>query len=219
MTRIDADILVQAYAAGLFPMAENAADPVLHWIDPEERGVIPLAGFHVPHSVQKQVLRQNFEVRINTKFENVIAACAERTANRKVTWINRTIKKLYTELHNQGKCHSVECWQGGQLVGGLYGVHLGAAFFGESMFSRQPNASKVALVHLVARLNFGNFKLLDAQFMNDHLVQFGARPVARADYLIALELALRKSSDFFAFNADKDAECVLSYAKMKQPSV
>jgi leucyl/phenylalanyl-tRNA---protein transferase len=212
MTAITADIVLKAYAAGLFPMAESAADPRLHWIDPEERGILPLDGFHVSHSLRKTVRRQLYTIQVNTAFTDVIRACAAPGRGRTTTWINRRIVDLYTELFGKGQCHSVEAWHEGKLVGGLYGVHIGGAFFGESMFSRATDASKVALVHLVARLRAQGFLLLDAQFMNDHLMQFGATPVPRARYRQMLAAAIRVERDFTGFDGDGDAERVLKLA-------
>jgi leucyl/phenylalanyl-tRNA--protein transferase len=212
MTTITPQLLLKAYAAGVFPMAESADDPALYWIEPDERGVIPLKGFHISHSLKKSVRHARFEIRIDTAFEQVIAACAEKTANRDVTWINQRIFKLYTQLHKMGCCHSVEAWHDGKLVGGLYGLRIGAVFFGESMFSRETDASKVALVHLVARLNFGGFKLLDAQFVNSHLEQFGCYKISKKEYRPILEAALDAEADFSKFNADNDREMVLALA-------
>ena len=152
MTAITPQVLLKAYAAGVFPMAENADDPALYWVEPDERGILPLDAFHIARSLQKKVRQQHFDVRVDTAFADVIAACAKRTATRGETWINKRIISLYTQLHKINCAHSVEAWQNGELVGGLYGVKIGSAFFGESMFSRATDASKVALVHLVARL-------------------------------------------------------------------
>ena len=173
-TTITPQILLRAYSAGIFPMAESAEDNALYWVEPELRGVIPLDTFHISHSLRKQLRKKTYEVRIDTAFDRVIEGCAARGPNRSNTWINARIRSLYTQLHRMGCCHSVEAWKNGALVGGLYGVRLGAAFFGESMFSTATDASKVALVHLVARLNAGGYTLLDAQFITEHLKQFGA---------------------------------------------
>lgn len=215
MTTITPQVLLKAYSAGIFPMAESATDPALYWIEPDERGVIPLERFHVSTSLRKAVRKQNFEIRIDTAFEDVIKFCAEKTNDRDVTWINNRILKLYTQLHKMGCCHSVETWLDGNLVGGLYGVRIGAVFFGESMFSRANNASKVALVHLVARLNAGGFKLLDAQFLNPHLAQFGTYTIAKNEYRPILDEALDGNGDFAAFKLDRDPEAVLSWAIRK----
>jgi leucyl/phenylalanyl-tRNA--protein transferase len=212
MTTITPQILLKAYAAGVFPMAESAEDSTLYWVEPEFRGILPLDAFHVPRSLQKTLRRQKFEVRLDTAFSDVIAACAERTSTRPSTWINSGIRSLYIQLHKMGFCHSVETWREGRLAGGLYGVKIGAAFFGESMFSREHDASKVALVHLVARLNAGGFRLLDAQFVNDYLKQFGAIEVARTIYQRALEAALAGEADFHAFAADDNPRQVMLLA-------
>lgn len=212
MTTITPQILLQAYAAGIFPMAETAEDNALYWVEPDERGIIPLRGLHISHSLRKQVRKQPFEVRIDTAFADVMAACAAKTATRKATWINQRIRTLYNQLHKMGCCHSVECWQDGKLVGGLYGVKIGAAFFGESMFSRVTDTSKVALVHLVARLNAGGFQLLDAQFMNPHLQALGAMPVSKSKYQELLAPALEGQANFNLFADDKDPARVLHFA-------
>lgn len=212
MSTITPHILLRAYAAGIFPMAESAEDNALYWVEPEERGVIPLDGLKISASLRKSVRRKLFEFRIDTDFAGVIAECAARTSERKSTWINTRIKSLYTQLHRMGCCHSVECWQDGKLVGGLYGVRIGAVFFGESMFSRRTDASKVALVHLVARLNFGGFKLLDAQFVNPHLERLGAVSLPKAEYHKIMEPLLGLDADFLTFSKDDDPEAVLAYA-------
>ena len=212
MSSITPQIVLRAYAAGIFPMAESAEDSALYWVEPEERGVIPLDGLRISQSLRKAVRRRQFEIKIDTDFDGVIAACAAKTPERKSTWINSRIRSLYTQLYRMGCCHSVECWRGGKLVGGLYGLRIGAAFFGESMFSRQTGASKVALVHLVARLNAGGFKLLDAQFVNPHLERLGAVAVAKAEYHKLLDPALEATADFHGFKSDDDAETVLKTA-------
>jgi leucyl/phenylalanyl-tRNA---protein transferase len=210
MTTITPQILLKAYAAGIFPMAESAEDNALYWIEPEERGVIPLDGLAVSRSLKKRVRQRRFDIRIDTAFAQTLDACAEQTPERKSTWINARIRALYTQLHRMGCCHSVECWRGGRLVGGLYGVRIGAAFFGESMFSREVDASKVALVHLVARLNAGGFRLLDAQFVNPHLESLGAVAVSKPDYHKRLEKAIETDADFFRFKDDAHPERVLN---------
>ena len=215
MTTITPQILLKAYAAGIFPMAESAEDTALYWVEPEERGIIPLRGLRISHSLRKQVRKQTFEVRVDTAFPDVIEACAAKTKNRKSTWINARICKLYGQLHKMGHCHSVECWRNGNLVGGLYGVKIGAAFFGESMFSRATDASKVALVHLVARLNAGGFQLLDAQFMNPHLKTLGAIVISKTEYGMLLPLAIEASADFRKFSEDDDPSRVLHYAHLR----
>ena len=194
---ITPDLLLRAYAAGIFPMAERREADQLMWISPDVRGVIPLHGFHVPRRLARTIRSDRFEVRVDSAFADVIRACAAPSRGREQSWINREIVSLYSDLHRRGNAHSVECWREDKLVGGLYGVKMGAAFFGESMFSRERDASKVALAHLVARLIHGGFALLDAQFLTDHLAQFGATTVERADYLCALDHAIRKEADFY----------------------
>lgn len=218
MSSITPQILLRAYASGIFPMAESAEDNALYWVEPEERGVIPLDGLRISHSLKKTVRRRVFEVSVDRDFSAVIAACAARTPDRRSTWINARIKALYTQLHRMGCCHSVECRKDGELVGGLYGVRIGAVFFGESMFSRATDASKVALVHLVARLNRGGFRLLDAQFVNPHLERLGAVAVPRAEYHRLMEPLLERDADFFAFAQDDDPEAVLAWATTPQSS-
>lgn len=198
-TLLTPELLLDAYAYGVFPMAEDADDPDLHWIDPERRGVLPLDRFHLPRSLRKTLRHQPFEVRIDTAFRDVVNACAAPAPDRPRTWINEAIFEAYGALHDAGHAHSVECWQGARLVGGLYGVRLGAAFFGESMFSRVTDASKIALVHLVARLRVGGFTLLDTQFITGHLSRFGAIEIPRAAYRAALRTAVRASADFHRF--------------------
>ena len=209
MSTITPQVLLKAYSVGVFPMAESADDPSLYWIEPDERGVLPLHAFHISRSLKKSVRHSGFEIRIDTAFEQVMKNCAEKTDDRKDTWINSRILRLYSQLHKMGCCHSVESWRNGKLLGGLYGVRLGAAFFGESMFARATDASKVALVHLVARLNFGGFKLLDAQFVNDHLKQFGCYKIPKKEYRPILDVATETDADFFAFKNDKNIEQVL----------
>ena len=179
---ITPEILLRAYAAGIFPMAEDADDPGLFWIEPQQRGTFPLDAIHVPRRLARTVRADHFEVRIDTDFDGVIAGCAAPAEDRDRTWINARIRRLYGELFDLGHCHTVEAWRDGRLVGGLYGVKLGAAFFGESMFHRERDASKVAFVHLAARLKAGGFKLLDAQFVTEHLARFGAVEIGRRDY-------------------------------------
>ncbi|BDA84498.1 leucyl/phenylalanyl-tRNA--protein transferase [Aureimonas sp. SA4125] len=190
-------ILLKAYACGIFPMAENADDPGLFWIDPEERGIIPLDSFHVSRSLRKTIRRGTFEMRYDSAFPAVIDACAEPAPGRANTWINAEIRKLYLQLFQNGNAHSVEAWRDGHLVGGLYGVSLGGAFFGESMFSRETDASKVSLAFLVERLRLGGYRLLDAQFITSHLAQFGAVEISRADYHERLEEAVALPATFY----------------------
>jgi len=191
------DIILRAYAAGVFPMAENRDDPELFWVDPDMRGLLPLDQFHVSRSLKKVVRRGVFEIRYDTAFQSVVLACAESSAGRDNTWINDEIVTLYSALHQMGHAHSVECWRNECLVGGLYGLSLGGAFFGESMFSRETDASKVALVYLVTRLRIGGYRLLDTQFVTDHLKQFGAIEINRQEYHALLEDALLHKGNFY----------------------
>jgi leucyl/phenylalanyl-tRNA--protein transferase len=195
---ITPEIVLRAYACGIFPMAESADDPALHWIEPEQRGVIPLTGFHVPARLARTVRSKRFVVTVDRVFEAVVDGCAGEAPGRANTWINARIRELYGTLHRHGHCHSIETWEGGNLVGGLYGVSLGGAFFGESMFHRARDASKVALVHLVARLRAGGFSLLDTQFVTPHLETFGAVEIHRAKYRSLLDDALRQRGNFAA---------------------
>ena len=188
--RIPTDLLLRAYASGVFPMAESATDPEVFWVRPETRGVIPLDAFHVPKSLRKVIRQQRFEIRVDTDFAGVIDACAEEREERKSTWINAPIREAYVRLFEEGHCHSVEAWREGRLVGGLYGVKLGCAFFGESMFSRRTDASKICLVHLVERLKARGFTLLDTQFTTEHLKTFGAIDIPKEDYLEKLKDAV-----------------------------
>ena len=185
------DLMLRAYRAGLFPMAETRRGDRLYWLDPEQRGILPLDGFHVPRRLRRTVTNGAFTVTADQDFPLVISLCAAPAEGREDTWINRDIERLFTALYARGSAHSIEVRQDGALVGGLYGVVLGGAFFGESMFSLARDASKVALVHLVARLRLGGFVLLDTQFVTGHLSQFGAIEVARAAYKQMLEAALR----------------------------
>lgn len=194
--RIPPDLLLKAYASGVFPMAESATDPEVFWVRPETRGVIPLDAFHVPKSLRKTIRQQRYDVRFDTDFAGVIDGCAEERAERETTWINAPIREAYIRLFEIGHCHSVEAWHEGLLVGGLYGVSLGGVFFGESMFSRETNSSKVCLVHLVERLNERGFGLLDTQFTTEHLKRFGAIDVPRGKYEKMLEKALQAEALF-----------------------
>jgi leucyl/phenylalanyl-tRNA---protein transferase len=188
------DILLSAYAQGLFPMAERRNDPTLYWVSPEKRGIIPLDAFHVPHRLARTVRSGRFEITSDRAFSEVIESCAAPGPGREQTWINDEILRLYKALHAAGYAHSVECWQEGRLAGGLYGVALGAAFFGESMFSKARDASKVALVDLVRTLKQGGYVLLDTQFLTSHLAGFGAFEIPRADYLTRLQRALAREA-------------------------
>ncbi|MBV8493838.1 MAG: leucyl/phenylalanyl-tRNA--protein transferase [Alphaproteobacteria bacterium] len=196
MIPLTPEILLRAYAAGIFPMAESADDPELFWVDPKRRGIIPLDAFHIPRRLRRLVRQNAFEVRCDSAFEEVMRGCAESSDKRPNTWINDEILELYAGLFERDAAHSVECWHEGELVGGLYGVSLGAAFFGESMFSRVTDASKVALVHLVARLRHGGYRLLDTQFLTPHLAQFGAIEISRARYHRLLADALNHRGVF-----------------------
>ncbi len=198
MSALTPQIVLQAYARGIFPMAEHHDDPTVYWIDPESRGLLPLDTFHVPRRLLRTVRGDLFEVRVDGAFAEVIEGCAARGPGRWSTWINAQIVELYCALHGMNRAHSVECWQGGELVGGLYGVSLAGAFFGESMFSRASAASKVALVHLVARLKQGGYRLLDIQFVTQHLASFGAVEVSRREYHRLLERALEVKGDFYS---------------------
>lgn len=195
---ISIDELIKAYTLGYFPMARAHDDPSVVWVLPKERGIIELTEARLPRRLKRFIRSESFAIRINTAFEDVIAACAEPTANRPDTWINDAIIEAYTELHFRGIAHSVECWREKQLVGGLYGIAIGGAFCGESMFSRETNASKVALVHLMARLKVGRFDFVDAQFYNEHLEQFGLKAVPDPEYQEMLSTALSNKADFFA---------------------
>ncbi len=201
---LTADLLLRAYRLGLFPMAESRASRSLHWLDPELRGVLPLDEFHLPRSLAKTLRSQKFTVTANQDFAATIAACAAARAIRPDTWINAEIETLFVELHGLGFAHSIEVWTGGGLAGGLYGASLGGAFFGESMFSLATDASKVALVHLVARLRLGGFTLLDTQFLTTHLSRFGACEMPRAGYHQLLAAAVEVPARFPA-NPDSAA--------------
>ena len=179
---ITPDLLLRAYSIGLFPMADSADDPELFWVEPELRGIIPLDDFHISKSLAKTIRRAPFEIRYDTAFEQVMDGCAAPAPDRPTTWINAKIRSLYATLHSMGHAHCVEAWENGELVGGLYGVSLGSAFFGESMFSRRTDASKICLVHLVQRLRKQGFVLLDTQFTTEHLKNFGAVDVPKARY-------------------------------------
>jgi leucyl/phenylalanyl-tRNA--protein transferase len=206
---ITPQVLLKAYACGIFPMAESADDPALYWIEPPQRGILPLESVHVPRRLAKTARQGVFEVRVDTDFEAVISGCAASRPGRRTTWINPKIRSLYRELFETGYCHTVETWADGRLVGGLYGVALNGAFFGESMFSFERDASKVALVYLCARLVRGGFSLLDTQFVTEHLKQFGAEEIGRQDFHRLLERALAHKADFAALPKDAGPEDVL----------
>ena len=200
---ITPEVLLKAYACGIFPMAESADDPALYWIEPERRGIIPLDGFHVSSRLARTVRSDRFVVAVNRDFDGVLDGCAEPMPGRTRTWINGRIRNLYRKLYERGDCHTVEVYENGELVGGLYGVSLGRAFFGESMFHRARDASKVALVHLVARLKAGHYRLLDTQFVTEHLRTFGAVEVSRPAYHKMLDAALVGDGDFGALSLDQ----------------
>jgi leucyl/phenylalanyl-tRNA--protein transferase len=202
-SEITPEVLLRAYACGIFPMAESADDPTLFWVEPEMRGVIPLDGFRVTSRLARTVRSDEFTVRVDTAFKAVIAGCAEPQPGREDTWINKRIRDLYVGLHELGNAHSVEAWLDGELVGGLYGVSLGRAFFGESMFHRVRDASKVALVHLVARLIAGGFELLDTQYVTEHLRSFGAIEIPRRRYTALLDKATRGAANFGKLPVDR----------------
>lgn len=197
MADITSALLLRAYAAGLFPMAESGDSDIIRWVEPKRRGIMPLEAFHVPRSLRKTLRRAPFEITADRAFVDVMRGCAAPAPGREETWINEEIVALYAELHARGHAHSIEAWRDGELVGGLYGVSLGAAFFGESMFSRATDASKVALVHLVARLRAGGYVLLDAQFLTQHLARFGAVEIPRTRYMRLLADALARAATFY----------------------
>ncbi len=190
MIEITPQVLLKAYACGIFPMAESAEDNALYWIEPERRGILPLDRMHIPKRLARTIRSGGFEVKVDRNFEAIIDGCAAPRSGRRSTWINARIRSLYRELFALGHCHTIEVWQDGALTGGLYGVHLGRAFFGESMFSKARDASKIALVYLVARLIYGGFTLLDTQFVTGHLARFGAIEVSRDEFQRFLEAAL-----------------------------
>jgi leucyl/phenylalanyl-tRNA--protein transferase len=206
---ITPQVLLKAYACGIFPMAESADDPALYWIEPQQRGILPLDRVHIPRRLTRTVRKGAFEVRVDTDFDGVISGCAASRPGRRTTWINPKIRALYRSLYDSGYCHTVETWRNGRLVGGLYGVALSGAFFGESMFSTERDASKVALVFLCARLIRGGFSLLDTQFVTDHLKQFGAIEVERPEFHLRLEKALAHSADFSALPQDASPAQIL----------
>ena len=209
MTVFTVQDLIECYRQGVFPMAEARLDDRIFLVDPDTRGVLPLRGFHVSRRLARTVRAQPFEVRVDSAFLQVVSECAHARPDRPDTWISRPIQSLYQELFLEGHAHSVECWRDGVLAGGLYGVALGGAFFGESMFSTERDASKVALVHLVARLLAGGYQLLDAQFITEHLKQFGAEELPRKAYRARLEQALARRGDFFLLPAYAPPDAVL----------
>lgn len=202
--------LLKAYSVGIFPMAEAADDPALYWIEPQHRGILPLETAHVPRRLAKTVRNTELEVKIDTDFHAVIDGCAASRPGRRTTWINDRIRQLYGDLFRLGHCHTVEVWHGDHIVGGLYGVALGGAFFGESMFSEERDASKIALVHLIARLLHGGFRLLDTQFVTEHLRQFGTVEVERDEFQRLLDDALRYEGDYAALRLMPSPQQVLN---------
>ena len=210
---ITPQVLLKAYACGIFPMAESADDPALYWIEPQARGVLPLDQIHVPRRLARTIRSGEFEVRVNSDFEQTISGCAASRPGRRSTWINSRIRQLYGALFAEGHCHTIETWKGSRMVGGLYGVTLGSAFFGESMFSTERDASKVALVYLAARLVAGHFTLLDTQFVTDHLRQFGTVELDKAQFQVELDRALQGKGDFHALPKDASADVILSLVR------
>lgn len=210
MVEITPQVLLKAYSCGIFPMAESADDPALYWIEPQHRGVLPLDGVHFPRRLLRTVRTTPLTVKIDSDYDGVIDGCSAPRPGRTTTWINKRIRNLYRELFERGACHTVEVWNGGRMVGGLYGVALKGAFFGESMFSIERDASKIALVHLVARLIAGGFVLLDTQFTTYHLKQFGTIELERDDFHVELEKALSVSGRFTALAADASGSDVVA---------
>jgi leucyl/phenylalanyl-tRNA---protein transferase len=215
MTELTPTLVLRAYAMGVFPMAESHDAETLFWVDPEMRGVLPLDTFHIPRRLKRTVRQGLYTVRCNTNFDAVIDGCAAARGPDQDTWINAEVRRLFRTLHAMGVVHTVETWQGDQLVGGLYGLHLGGAFFGESMFSRARDASKVALVHLIARMVHGGFTLLDTQFITEHLAQFGAVEIPRDDYRSRLERAITVPA---AFSAELPVAALNAFLDRPSPS-
>ncbi|MFD1941759.1 leucyl/phenylalanyl-tRNA--protein transferase [Paradevosia shaoguanensis] len=194
------ELIIRAYQAGIFPMAEDAESPDLFWVSPEMRGIIPLNGFKISRSLRKTLKHHPFQVKVDTSLDAIFDGCAEPAPERETTWINSTIRRLYGQLYKRGLVHTVEVWDGAELVGGLYGLSLGAAFFGESMFHRRTDASKIALAHLVERLNAGGYRLLDTQFLTPHLQSLGGIEIPREIYELRLADALSHAGDFYAWD-------------------
>ena len=218
MTEITADLVLKAYAYGVFPMAKSRGDSDVFWVQPKLRGVLPLDGFHVSRSLRKRMRQGAFNVTIDQDFIGVMAGCAEAAEGRTDTWINDRIIQLFTELYDAGLAHSVEVWKDGALAGGVYGLAMGAAFFGESMFSRETDASKVALTHLAGILIKGGFTLLDTQFITDHLKRFGAIEISQQDYLTQLSTALTRQGIFDGPLSQRDLEAALLSQRKTQTS-
>jgi leucyl/phenylalanyl-tRNA--protein transferase len=219
LIEITPEVLLKAYACGIFPMAESADDPALFWIEPEKRGVIPLDRFHMPARLCRTVRSDRFTVTVDRDFDAVLEGCAQPWPGRPRTWINARIRILYRKLYERRHCHSLEVYEGDTLVGGLYGVTLGRAFFGESMFHRTRDASKVALVHLVARLKAGSFRLLDTQFVTDHLKTFGAIEVPRRQYHKLLEAALSGEGNFATLDVKRPITGAQALAELSRNSL
>ena len=215
---ITPQVLLKAYTCGIFPMAESADDPALYWIEPQHRGILPLDGVHVPRRLARTLRTTDLSVRIDTDIEGVIEGCAASRPGRRSTWINERIRSLYRDLFDLGHCHTVEVWDGNRLVGGLYGVALNGAFFGESMFSYARDASKIALVHLAARLAYGGFRLLDTQFVTEHLRQFGTVELNREEFHRLLEKALEIEADFKRLPLNASPDTILSILELRHPA-
>jgi leucyl/phenylalanyl-tRNA---protein transferase len=194
------ELILRAYQAGIFPMAEDAEAEDLFWVSPQRRGILPLDAFHVPNKLRKVLRNHPYRIRIDTDWDAVIEGCATSGTDRDTTWINPTIRRLYGQLFERGVCHTVEVWDGRRLIGGLYGLSIGAAFFGESMFHRVTDASKIALAHLIDRLNAGGYRLLDTQFVTEHLMRFGGIEISREEYELRLADALAHNADFGALD-------------------
>ena len=218
MTEITADLVLKAYAYGVFPMAKSRGDSDVFWVQPKLRGILPLDDFHVSRSLRKRLRQGTFTVTIDQDFIGVMAGCAESAEGRTDTWINDRIIQLFTELYDAGLAHSVEVWKDGALVGGVYGLAMGAAFFGESMFSRETDASKVALTHLAGVLIKGGFTLLDTQFITDHLKHFGAIEISQQEYLTLLSAALTRPGIFDGPLSQRDLEAALLSQRKTQTS-
>lgn len=201
MTSLTAETILAAYRIGVFPMADSAEDPDLYWVEPERRGIFPLDAFHVPKRLAKKIRKMPFRVTVDTAFRRVMEECATPRGDGGDTWINDIILERYCELHDMGYAHSVECWDGDELAGGLYGLAFESVFCGESMFTRVTDASKIALVYLVARLIRGGYTLLDAQFINPHLATFGAQEISRLEYLSRLKKGLQSEGNFYSLGA------------------
>jgi leucyl/phenylalanyl-tRNA--protein transferase len=214
---ITPQVLLKAYTCGIFPMAESADDPALYWIEPQHRGILPLDAVHVPRRLARTLRTSTYAVRIDTDIDGIIQGCAASRPGRRSTWINERIRQLYRDLFDLGHCHTVEVWDEERLVGGLYGVALNGAFFGESMFSYVRDASKIALMHLAARLAYGGFRLLDTQFVTDHLRQFGTVELNREEFHRMLETALDVEADFLRLPCTASGEKVLAILESAAP--